>query len=338
MSLKNILIALDAGHGINTPGKRTPPIPELDGRVIREIEFNLPTVEKLDKILQRCGVRTMRTSDPAGKRDTPLHERSGAANKAKADLFVSIHYNASKRGIWGNHGGVEVHHHDRSLKGKKFASLVQKELVSATKLRDRGIKYENFHVTRITTMPALIVECGFMDNKKEALLMLDEKHQMNCATAVAKGICAYLGIKFVDEGEILKPSATVQQTKPKIIPLAKASAQKTKSTWEKYIQDPIVKDLQEALNKQFLSGLIVDGCFGDKTIAALPIIRQGAKGSLVRIIQTRLMAKGFSVGKCGVDGDFGRDTFTAIRKLQKDKKLLVDGVAGRETWKELFRK
>ncbi len=185
-------IAVDNGHGLNTPGKRTPPMP--DGRVIREWEFNYPTAQKLGKVLKRCGLDVVFVSNT--EKDTELSLRVQRANNAKADLFVSIHYNAFK-GEWGTHGGVETFHYPGSSKGKRLAELVQKELVKATCLRNRGVKYKNFYVLRRTLMPAVLCECGFMDNLEEARLMLDENYQQKVAEAIGKGVCNYLGVNYV---------------------------------------------------------------------------------------------------------------------------------------------
>ena len=189
-------VAIDNGHGLNTAGKRTPPLP--GGRVIHEWEFNYPTAKKLKQVLERCGLETIMVSDT--QEDTPLATRTSKANNANADIFVSIHYNAFK-GEWGTHGGVETHYYPTSGKGKKLAQLVQAELAKATGLRDRGIWASNFYVLRKTKMPAILCECGFMDNLEEAKLMLDEKHQQKVAEAIAKGICSYLGVKYVPKPE-----------------------------------------------------------------------------------------------------------------------------------------
>lgn len=187
------LIAIDAGHGINTPGKRTPPFPNT-GQVIREWQFNYPTSKKLEEALKRCGFRTIHVSDTdAGP---TLAERVNRANNANADLFVSIHYNAF-RGEWGTHGGTETYHFNGSRNGKRLADLVNPELVKATGFRNRGVKAGNFYVLRETKMPAILTESGFMDNLTEAGKMLDEKFQEANAEAICRGVCAYFGVRYV---------------------------------------------------------------------------------------------------------------------------------------------
>lgn len=193
-------IAIDNGHGMNTAGKRTPIM--AHGRAIREWEFNYPAAKKLGKALKRCGIDVVFVSDT--DQDTALSTRTRRANDAGADLFISIHYNAFK-GVWGSHGGVEVHHYPTSTVGKRLAGLVQGELVKATGLRDRGIKATNFYVLRNTKMAAILCECGFMDNLEEAKLMLDDGHQERVAEAITRGVCTHLGISYVP-GSKPKPS------------------------------------------------------------------------------------------------------------------------------------
>ncbi|MEW8997888.1 MAG: N-acetylmuramoyl-L-alanine amidase [Thermoanaerobacter sp.] len=195
-------VAIDNGHGLNTAGKRTPKFP--DGKQIREWEFNYPTARKLKEVLERCGLETILVSDT--EEDTPLAVRVNRANDANADIFVSIHFNAFK-GEWGTHGGVETHYYPTSEKGKRLAQLVQAELAKATGRRDRGIWASDFYVLRKTKMPAILCECGFMDNLEEAKLMLDENYQWTVAEAIGRGICAYLGVKYVPKPEPKKEEA-----------------------------------------------------------------------------------------------------------------------------------
>src|SRR5690606_32698781 len=85
------LVALDDGHGENTPGKRTPYIEQIN-RVIKENEFNSAVVNIMAEQLRRNGYRVLLVA-PTGY-DTPLKQRTDLANKHKADIYVSIHYNA----------------------------------------------------------------------------------------------------------------------------------------------------------------------------------------------------------------------------------------------------
>lgn len=189
------LIALDDGHGINTPGKRTPHIPEL-GRSIKENEFNKAVVFYLDKELKRCGFQTLMVA--SGDADVPLTTRTNRANAGKADAYISCHYNA------GGGEGVETYHFPGSTKGKNLAQSVHQFVIQGTSQKNRGVKSANFHVLRETRMPAILIEYGFMDDPKlrEARLMINKAFQQECAKETAQGICKYFGVPYKDENAI----------------------------------------------------------------------------------------------------------------------------------------
>lgn len=192
------LVALDDGHGMQTAGKRTPEIPELNKRVIHENEFNRAVVNCLDVELKRCGIDTILVA-PADD-DTSLSGRVALANKSNTDLYVSIHYNALDGKFDSKDpSGHSIHVYPGSRKSRRLAECIHKYLVEGTDQIDRGIVESDFHVLRETNMPAILSENGFMDNKREALLMIDKNFQKEVAAEHAKGICDYFGIKYVPE-------------------------------------------------------------------------------------------------------------------------------------------
>lgn len=215
------LIALDDGHGMETAGKRTPHIPEL-GRFIHENEFNRAVVGFLDEELRRCGFNTLLVAPGDG--DTSLSARTNLANSRKADAFISIHYNAFDGNFDGyDPEGLSVHIYPGSKDGRKLAEAVLKYLKSGTSQKNRGIVENNFHVLRETNMVAILSENGFMDNKREALLMQDVNFQKEVAREHAQGICDYFNVRYVEETKssapaqgapiVTKATATVAQAK-----------------------------------------------------------------------------------------------------------------------------
>ena len=124
--------------------------------------------------------------------------------------------------------------------------------------------------------------------------------------------------------------------------------------------DPAVRDLQEALKALGYDPGPIDGIFGTKTESAVkkfqqareitadgvvgrvtwinideadqshPVLKTGSTGLPVRRLQSRMSAVGFNTG--GVDGRFGAQTEAAVKKLQQDFNLSVDGVVGPQTW------
>lgn len=69
--------------------------------------------------------------------------------------------------------------------------------------------------------------------------------------------------------------------------------------------------------------------------AAKPMLKKGDKGSYVKLAQTYLLAKGYDLGKWGVDGDFGSATQAAVKAFQKDNGIKADGIIGSSTWEKL---
>ena len=206
------LIGLDDGHGAGTAGKRTPFIPEI-GRYIPENEFNKAVVKYLDAELKRQGFKTVLTA-PTDV-DTPLSTRVNTANNARADLFISIHYNAFDGTFEGrNPEGFSAHIDPSGGESEKFAKIALKHLAKGTIQQNRGVVKQQLYVTAYTKMPAVLFELGFMDNNREALLMVDKSFQKECAQELAMAVCEYYGVTYKPEKktpQVVKPSG--KQTK-----------------------------------------------------------------------------------------------------------------------------
>ncbi len=82
---------------------------------------------------------------------------------------------------------------------EKLANLVLTEMAKGTPQVNRGLKVSSFYVLKYTHMPAILTECGYMDNKREAMLMLDPDFQREMAIEHAKAICKYLSVKYIPE-------------------------------------------------------------------------------------------------------------------------------------------
>lgn len=192
-----IKIALDAGHGLKTAGKRTP-----DGE--REWSFNNKVVLAAVASLNNYhNVRILRLDDPTGKNDVPLKTRTDLANRWGADVLVSIHHNAYL-GKWGKHGGVEIYTFPgASRKSRDIASFIHPLVVKAMGLRNRGMKTMNLHIVRESKMPAILIEGGFMDSTTDIHALRDNKKLTLSGQAVAQGIANYFNLKLIGRTQVM---------------------------------------------------------------------------------------------------------------------------------------
>ena len=134
-----------------------------------------------------------RTGETAGD----LYERSELANAVGADLFVSVHINAS--GTVPTFQGLYTYHHPSSNRSKTFAQMVQSGVCAATGAIDRGIASANFVVLRETNMAAVLVECGFMSNVEELERLKSDDYQWKLAQGITQGVTDYLNTGVIQK-------------------------------------------------------------------------------------------------------------------------------------------
>lgn len=246
---KKYLVAIDAGHGMHTEGKQSVPMSKdlyidgelarAKGKIIKENEWNRGVSEYLATALKRCGIDTMFTADMTGKTDIALSTRASKANKAKADILISNHYNAiGSCAKWQTRvkGLLVLRTKNCSEKSIKLGKLAVKHLgkdidyeYSYGLMRDVDMSGFTLAILRQTTMPAILIEYGFMDYEKEAKLMLDKKHQEKCAEAVAKAVCEYFGVTYIEKQE----ETTEEANKTKYVRILKDVNIHNKADFEK---------------------------------------------------------------------------------------------------------
>ena len=171
-----IKIFIDAGHGGRDPGAVR--------YGLREKDANLDIALRLKNKLEANGfiVIMSRTGDEYHS----LNERVNMANASQADLFLSIHNNAS---ISPYANGTETYWCSNGVSGSsQFANFIQSNLLSQIGRANRGVKTANFRVIKYTNMPAALVECAFVSNSTEAELLKTEDFREKCATGLFNGI------------------------------------------------------------------------------------------------------------------------------------------------------
>lgn len=187
-------VCLDAGHYSGIAGKRSP-----DG-TYEEHEFNLDMAKRMKKLLEDCGVKVTLTRDKDV--NVTLERRVQIANAIKdLDLFFSIHTNAAGNNGWYNAKGYLVYTSqagDAANRNIAAGKILARAKESGITIRGAGIAHSPLYVLRHTNAPAVLVEHGFHTNKEETALLKTDAYRQKLAIVDCKGICDYLGIKFVE--------------------------------------------------------------------------------------------------------------------------------------------
>ena len=172
-------VVLDAGHGGGDAGC------EFDG--VSEKDITLSVTLRAAEKLREEGVTVILTRED--DTDVSLDERCRIANNVGADLFVSIHCNSYTEDT--SVSGFEGYYHN-GTKGQRLAEYIL-EAASALGVKTRNVKDENFQVIRDTTMPAALMEIGFLSNPSERVMLQTEEYQNTIAQAITDGVLAMRG-------------------------------------------------------------------------------------------------------------------------------------------------
>lgn len=223
--MSSIKIGVDAGHGIDTAGHRTPPMPvdidfENDGKIdvkkgasIKEHVASVGVCVRLEEELKRNGFTVVRSgwndADPNNDKDVPLSERQAIIKKAGCKYSVSVHFNAYGDGKSFNSAeGVGTYIHSNPSRvgnSKKLADLVQKQLIKGTEQKNRGVKTAELamcNCTALGTKASILVELAFMTNRNEAVnLMGNAKFWQECAEEICKGFCEMEGKTYIPKSD-----------------------------------------------------------------------------------------------------------------------------------------
>ncbi|TVQ12073.1 MAG: N-acetylmuramoyl-L-alanine amidase [Leptolyngbya sp. DLM2.Bin27] len=175
-----VVVAIDPGHGGRDPGAVG-----IGGLQEKQVIF--PISLRVAELLESQGVMVVMTRREDVAVDLPA--RAAIANRAQANLFVSIHANAismSRPDV----NGIETYFASES--GRRLAATLQASMLAATGMRDRGVKQARFLVLRQTTMPAALVEVGFVTGAQDAPRLADPAWRETMAQAIARGILQYI--------------------------------------------------------------------------------------------------------------------------------------------------
>jgi N-acetylmuramoyl-L-alanine amidase len=175
------VIVIDPGHGGPDVG--------TIGNGIYEKNVTLPISLRLGRILQQMGYSVVytRTEDI----DLDLEPRVSLAERVNAEVFVSIHAN-SLESRSSEISGVETYHARGSSISRQLASFVHDQVISGTGALDRGVRGAGFYVIKHTSMPAILVETGFVTNSREAANLNNPAYQDRMAGSIARGVDQFI--------------------------------------------------------------------------------------------------------------------------------------------------
>lgn len=181
------VVIIDAGHGGWEPG--------AGNKTINEKDIVLAISLEVEKVLKEKNIDyyMIRTDDTY----VSLEDRVRIANEKACKLFVSIHNNSFTD---PNQSGILTTYNPNSPIGKEIADIMQSKL-SDIGMRNRDVMPRpNLQVLRTTEMPALLLEIGFISNKKDLKLITDTSFQKKCAQQIVLGIEEIVA-KYVLGGE-----------------------------------------------------------------------------------------------------------------------------------------
>ena len=197
-------IVLDPGHGGKDPGAQS----QIFG--LKEKELNLDIAKRVKRKLEIFGYKVTLTREK--DRYLSLRERTAIAERRKADLFISIHFNASStktaNGVEtyclapvgqpsSNEVKSQANYQTRYPGNQKdcwnilCAYYVQSTLVRTLGAVDRGVKRARFSVLRTATMPSILVEVGYITNAQEVKKIKTEAYRQKVAQSIANGVFLY---------------------------------------------------------------------------------------------------------------------------------------------------
>lgn len=169
-----ITVVIDAGHGGYDRGG-------IPGQRVSEKDMTLDVAQRLRSVLTASGYRVVMTRDS----DTfvPLGTRVAVAKQYRNAIFVSIHFNSATR---GGADGIETYFYSRD--SLALASAIHHYVAGGAPSPNRGVRRRGYYVLRKTSVPAVLVECGFLTNPTEAVYAQNASYRQRLAEEIAAGV------------------------------------------------------------------------------------------------------------------------------------------------------
>src|SRR5436189_1064931 len=169
-----ITVVIDAGHGGHDRGG-------IPGQRVAEKAMTLDVAQRLRNVLAASGYRVVMTRD--SDVFVPLGTRVAIANSYRNAIFVCVHFNATKR---MGASGIETYFYSRD--SLPLASAIHHFVVGGAPSASRGVRRRGYYVLRKTSIPAVLVECGFLTNPTEAAYAQTASYRQKLAEEIAAGV------------------------------------------------------------------------------------------------------------------------------------------------------
>jgi N-acetylmuramoyl-L-alanine amidase len=201
----SLTVVIDAGHGGHDRGG-------IAGQRVDEKTMNLDVAQRLKAVLQSYGYRVVMTRD--SDVFIPLGMRVAIANSYRDAIFVCVHFNATPR---RSASGVETYFY--SSQSLPLASAIHYYVAGGAPSANRGVRRRGFFVLRRTTIPSVLVECGFLTNPTEAQHALSPEYRQKLALEIAHGIQNRASVsRFAGAPRIVSNSSS-SALEPETVPL-----------------------------------------------------------------------------------------------------------------------
>lgn len=261
-----VKIAYCAGHYLDTPGKRLPKA--LDPDRTREWVLNDRVASAFAKAAAGYDVQLLRTDDETGRTKRTIKKRAAMANAWGADVYIDIHHNA---GVDLGKGGGVVVYSDKA--GTSYRDAIYGAVIAHGGLvgnRANPLQVKEFDTMRHTDMPAVLIECGFMDSVTDAPVILQESYSQKVGQGIMAGIAKALELTKKEvcqvDVKVLKKGAKGESVKAMQMLLEGNGF----SCGKKGVDGSFGADTDKALRAyQKAKGLAADGSCGGKTWRSL---------------------------------------------------------------------
>lgn len=190
---KTWVVAVDAGHGGYDPGK-------VGVSGVLEKDINLAIACKVRTILEKQGIDVIMTrssdvdlcsGEGGSKKSADMRKRVEIMNSSGAAIAVSIHQNSYTD---AGPKGAQVFYYETSEQGKELADMLQNSIKTEVADDNHRVPKANhdYYILKKVTCPVVIVECGFLSNPTEEMLLTEEDYQEKMAQGISNGVLAYI--------------------------------------------------------------------------------------------------------------------------------------------------